>query len=215
MIGKLQTAAVLGGLLASGLLPAQKAAAESRGLYLDGRGGVTFVQDADNDALGTNVETSYDPGYSVAGAVGYDFGSFRLEGEISYREAAVDEIDVGFADLGASGDVYAVAGMVNAYYDFDLGSPWTPYVGGGVGGAVVGFDGVDTQALGEFSEDEDLVFAFQAAAGIGYEFTDNLTLYGGYRFFGTTEPELEDGAGTGFDSEFYSHSIEVGLRYTF
>ena len=107
--------------------------------------------------------------------------------------------------------------MVNAYYDLDLGSPWKPYLGGGIGAAVVGFYDAGVDGFGNFSDDEDLVFAFQAAAGIGYEFTDNLTLYGGYRFLGTTEPELEthDGANTDFDSEFYSHNIEVGFRFTF
>ena len=215
---QLQSATVLCGLLAASLLAAAPAAAESEGLYLDVRGGVTFVEDADNVANnGSAVETSYDPGYSAAGAVGYDFGDFRIEGEVSYREAGVDEVEDGTSSFSADGEVYAIAGMVNGYYDLDLGSSWKPYLGGGLGGAVVGFDNLETDAFGDLADDEDFVFAFQFAAGVGYEFTDNLALYGGYRFFGTTEPELEtnDGNNTEFDSELFSHNIEVGLRYTF
>lgn len=192
------------------------AAAESKGVYLDFRAGAMYLQDADNDASGSVLETSYDPGYAIALAGGYDFGDFRLEGEISSRSADVDEVE--FTGLGVTvdgaGDAFAVAGMFNAYYDFDLGSPWTPYVGGGIGAAVVGFNNWRVAGL-DLSDDDDLVFAFQGAAGLGYEFNDNFTLYGGYRFFGTTEPSLQNEAGNAFDSEFYSHSVELGIRYTF
>ncbi len=220
MWGQLRRATILGGLFAASLALAEGAAAESKGIYFDFHAGAVYVQEADNEAKsgGGKAETSYDPGYSLGIALGYDFGDFRLEGELSTREADLDEIDDAFlGEFNAGGNVFASAGMVNAYYDFDTGTPWRPYLGGGIGGAVVGFEDADTEAAGNFADDDDLVFAFQAAAGLGYEFNDNFTFYGGYRFFGTTPPDLEtnDDLKTDFESEFFSHTVEVGIRYVF
>lgn len=216
------TATLLCGVFALVVSSAEDAAAESEGFYFDVHGGGMYVHDADNEFDDFTIETSYDIGYSVGLSLGYDLGQFRIEGEISSRAADIDEgsangIFTGLGDI--DGDVYAVAGMVNAYYDFDFGSPWRPYVGGGVGGAIVGFGKLDGELGGAAfrfaDDDDDLVFAFQAAVGIGYHFNDNFALYGGYRFFGTTPAQISDVGNNNLETEFYSHSAELGIRYTF
>ena len=50
---------------------------------------------------------------------------------------------------------------------------------------------------------------------MSYQFSSNITGTLGYRFFDTLDPDLADSAGAGFDSEYRSHAIEVGLRLTF
>ena len=211
---QLRAVAIASGIFAMSFSPMKIAAAESKGFYGDFRAGVMLLQDADNDAGSVVLETSYDPGYAIALAVGYDFGDFRFEGEIFSREADVDDTKTNGVTVNGDGNAFAAGGMVNAYYDFDLGSPWTPYVGAGLGAAVVGFENWRAAGI-DLADDEDLVFAFQGAAGLGYEFNDRFAVYGGYRFFGTTDPSLEDDAGDDFDSEFYSHTIELGFRYIF
>ena len=54
--------------------------------------------------------------------------------------------------------------------------------------------------------------AFQAAAGIGYAVTEDLTLTLGYRLIGTNKAT--------FDSDnilelALNHNVELGLRYSF
>ena len=219
------TATLLCGVFALAVSSAKDAAAESEGFYFDVHGGGMYVHDADNEfeEFGDfTIETSYDIGYSVGLSLGYDLGQFRIEGEISSRAADIDEGSGSGVFSGLSnvdGDVYAIAGMVNAYYDFDFGSLWRPYVGGGFGGAIVGFNDLEGDVgaltLTFADEDDDLVFAFQAAVGIGYHFNDNFTLYGGYRFFGTTPAQISDVGNNNLETEFYSHSAELGIRYTF
>ena len=55
----------------------------------------------------------------------------------------------------------------------------------------------------------------QARAGIGYELSPTAVVSLGYRFFDTLDPEFDAQNGTSFDSEYRSHTVEVGLRYKF
>jgi opacity protein-like surface antigen len=66
------------------------------------------------------------------------------------------------------------------------------------------------------ADDSAGVFAYQVKAGIGYAFTESLDGTLGYRFFGTTSPDLVDATGLPFESDgLQSHIIEIGVRYRF
>ena len=112
-----------------------------------------------------------------------------------------------------------LAFMVNMDYDFDMGSPWKPYVGGGLGVASISLDA--ESADGEsFVDDRDTVFAYQVGAGIGYEFPlpegRSVTVSLDWRYFGTQTPTFT-GAVTGneFQTEISGHDIGIGLMYGF
>jgi opacity protein-like surface antigen len=197
--------------------------------YVSGSAGGVFVMDSNVTASAPAVggmldaDYSFDPGYGVSGAVGYDFGQFRLEGELSYREADLDSVTVntvtgpgvtltGLGTFPASGSGSIFGFMANGWYDFDTGTPWVPYLGGGIGGAMVGFDvaGLD---------ETDTVFAYQVGGGIGYEINSNVTVSLGYRLLGTTSPTFE-GPVAGFgnveaEADVLTHNVELGLRVTF
>jgi hypothetical protein len=40
--------------------------------------------------------------------------------------------------------------------------------------------------------------------------TETVTLFTGYRFFGTSDPEVE-----GIEAEYHSHNVEAGVRFEF
>ena len=172
------------------------------------------------------------PGFSLNGAVGYDFGPVRIEGELSWRRAGLDSltfesltlagtsVDLGNDEvsLKLKGDVSSLGLMVNAWYDIDTGTKWVPYFGGGLGTARIAL-GVDEARSGSLliaasADYSDWVFAYQVGAGVGYAISDNWMLQIGYRYFATTAPEFTEDDLT-IKSEFNTHNVGLGLRFRF
>ena len=119
-----------------------------------------------------------------------------------------------------SGDISALTFMGNVYYDFDLGSGWKPYVGGGLGMASISLESKSATDGRALADDKDTVFAYQAGGGVGYEFATSedhtITVSLDWRYFRTADPTFK-GAVTGaeFDTEIGGHEISLGLRYGF
>jgi opacity protein-like surface antigen len=190
------------------------AQAADKGMYVSGNLGVSILSDADNEALGIVIESSYDPGFNIGGAIGYNYGSVRAEGEIIYRRNDADELSVFGLSAPADGEVSAISFMVNGYYDFhSANSSMVPYLGGGLGAASVD---LDISALGvPLGDDSATVFAYQFMAGLGFNISPTTTLTAGYRYFATSDPEFTDPTGIKFDSEYQSHEFTFGARFMF
>ncbi len=182
-------------------------------------------------------------GSAMSGAVGYAFDNgWRVEGELGYRENTLDEMIVkspgslimllfpNFQGLpmetriqaaeaaqgrwNISGDAQVVALMVNGYYDFDIGSVWRPYVGGGVGRCLAWFQAEDVVA--SLVDDHDRVFAYQVGGGVGYEMIASggrpITVSLDYRYFRPMAATFEDDVtGREFEATLDGHQIGVGL----
>jgi OOP family OmpA-OmpF porin len=176
-----------------------------------------------------------DAGYSVGGDLEVDFADdaidleedwmgsvglghamhnsgWRLEGEIAYRDNALD------LDAPDGGDVTAWAAMFNAYYDFNKGGRFEPYVGVGVGAARLEANAVYNAGNDEF-DDEDTVAAYQAMAGVAIGLGERLDLDIGYRYFVAPEAEFDgfqDGVvPTTYGADYTHQAVTVGLRYQF
>ena len=135
-----------------------------------------------------------------------------------HRKAFEDGV-VNASPITVDGAFSMLAFMANVDYDFDTGSRWVPYVGGGLGVASISLDA--ESADGEsFVDDRDTVFAYQVGAGIGYEFPlpegRSVTVSLDWRYFGTQTPTFT-GAVTGneFQTEISGHDIGIGLMYGF
>lgn len=106
--------------------------------------------------------------------------------------------------------------MANAWYDFDLGLPVTPYVGGGIGLAQVKISGdLDGARLWEKN---DSVFAWQVGAGASMPISDSAKLFVDYRYFSAADAHLKLAPGYNggsIDADFNSHSLLVGVRFNF
>lgn len=196
--------------------------------YFSVQAGGTWLQDADvnyDDPDFLDDEIEFDAGYNVGAAFGYDYGMARLEFEIAYRQADIDTIQVDGINFNGDGDFSATSFMLNGYWDLETGSPVVPYFGGGVGVANVAVNDVSffDPAFGEvrFADDDDTVFAYQLAAGLAFALNPTMSLDLGYRYFGTSDPELEAdpqlvGFGPdGFETEFNSHNVSLGMRINF
>ena len=215
-------------VLLAASLPATVAA---EGLYASIGGGISYLQDADNtNFLPTvDVESSYDRGWVLSGAVGYALPTgFRLELEVAYRRFALDKLKInddgglGVALGGgplngvtaaADGHETALSLMANIWYDIPTGTRFTPYVGGGVGAARVALEEVGVGGI-EIVDGHDTVVGFQAGFGLAYAVAPNVSVTVDYRFFGTSPATFTDITGD-FQSEFHSHSIMGGIRVGF
>lgn len=193
------------------------------GIYVEGRGGASFLTDSDTEFFGADAEAGFDTGWLIDGAVGYAHDS-GLRGEIAlgYRENDTDELDVELVGkLDLDGEVTAFSAMFNGYYDFHLDkfgaegaiTKLTPFIGAGIGAAVIGADAKIAGA--RIVDDSDTVFAFQAIAGLSYGFTPNLAATLTYAYFTTSDPKFEDELGGEFEAEYASHNVMAGLRYSF
>jgi opacity protein-like surface antigen len=145
-------------------------------------------------------------GYDIDAIAGYDFGMFRLEGEIGYKRSKIDnaEVDGAFitaleaglnpgtvgtpfvfddTDFDLSDRVSVLSGMVNALLDFGNEDGLSFYAGGGFGRARV-------KMLG----DSDSAWAWQGIAGVRFAISPNIDLGLKYRYFRTGNLDLFPGS---------------------
>jgi opacity protein-like surface antigen len=221
--------------------------------YVGLEGGVTFPQSQDLDGSITFDNTAnfpdvvstrvgklrYHPGYDLDVVGGYDFGMFRLEGELGYKRSKLKDVTVDNTFLGslntASGNSFTsssfdlnnhatvLSAMVNGLADFGGNGGVGAYVGGGVGYA-------DVKEFGGSKGN----FAWQILAGVYTPITENLDVGLKYRYFDggrvnrTTAFDFAAGAadcggvactgGTAFfnsNGHYRSHSILASLIYNF
>ena len=88
-------------MIVAAVFMATSAQAASGKMYFSGSAGVSITEDL--DFPGTNI--SFDPGYNVGGALGYDIGRFRVGSvEIDEMNGVASPIDSEI-DAGAFGSV--------------------------------------------------------------------------------------------------------------
>lgn len=203
------------------------------GFYLGSVSSLTFMDDLDFSVLGTDVRSEYDMGTYSALRAGYSFGSYgfvspRIELEIGYGRADVDEHFVG--GVGAGGDSFgsarAIQGYLNGYLDVPTGTAFTPYFGGGVGAMNLELRRQGTSGTGVVLDDDDTKFAYHLDAGVGIELSSisffrdmslftNTTFDIGYRYTAADDFDFTAVDGTTSSTDFSSHALTVGFRRQF
>ncbi len=173
-----------------------------------------------------NDRVEFDPGINVGGTAGYDFGIFRMEGELSYKHSEIHSItdqSNGFQFHSVDGNLGALAMMFNTFIDLHNPTPITPYFGGGIGFALlhlsdtfaVDAQGGAPQQLLLYPSDDATVFAYQAGAGLEIAINRLLSLDLGYRYFGTAKARFDSNFDTSTSLQFESHNAVVGVRFKF
>lgn len=219
------------GLALASTAIASPAFARDNQWYVGVDGGAMLVEDM-NLSITSSLNTSdakldLDTGYDVGGVVGYDFGGFRLESEVSYRDASINNVSgtTPFLPSGATGSPlisgsYAANGganalsfMVNGLLDFGDDDGLQGFVGGGVGVARV--DVKNIFAAPAWLDDSDTGFAWQALAGIRAPLSDSWDVGLKYRFFNAPNVDLVSADGRNVGTRFRSHSLMGSLVYNF
>ncbi len=184
------------------------------GWYAAGQIGGSVQTDSDASLSGVTNLVEYKGGWGLSGSGGYAWGNgFRTEGELSYRRSSVDKVK-GTGAGTADGGLHNVALMANLFYDFDTGTRFAPYVGFGIGGAVVSPDDLKT-INGATFDDERIAFAYQGIAGLAVAMDENWSLTADYRYFATPDVKSGTNGSARGEIENASHNFMLGVRYAF
>ena len=151
---------------------------------------VMFLDDSESVTSGTNMTNmgpveyradatnEFKAGFKVSGMLGREFGNgFRLQVEGFFARANLSKLtytgissplllgaEIPSESIPVSGPADQLGAMVNVWYDFNEGSRWRPFIGGGLGFVQVDWGGVkyDDQALAQTVAD-------QAALGLALQ----------------------------------------------
>jgi opacity protein-like surface antigen len=108
--------------------------------------------------------------------------------------------------------------MLNVYYDFDTKTAFTPYVGFGLGMALVNFKT-------PLYDENDNTMAWSIGAGVAYAINNNISIDFGYRYTDLGKAQLETKfqpdwvisgpLPTKVEHSLAMHDFTLGVRYTF
>ncbi len=207
--------------------------------YVGVEGGPTLVESqtytvtSTTDATrGSTDSAKYKGGANVDGIIGYDFGGFRLEGEVGYQRAGIKSLSAtgvtpfavaggafsGIAPAGtftyAGGNTSVLSFMLNGLLDFGPDDGLQGFVGGGVGVARVKSQ-IGLNTYGNFLNDSNSVFAWQAIAGVRAPLSKHLDVGLKYRYFNASGINYVDAVGDAVNTKYRSHSLMGSLIYNF
>ena len=203
--------------LVSFLVFSVSAHAQDSGNYIAFGLGITETDDTSFQVAPGTIDTEFDDDWNYSAAYGWKRGSYRFEGELVVGEDDVSSHTLnGGAPLdGPTGGINMAGILANGYYDFSTASALTPYVGAGLGLAMIEAEGFGVDAIPDVLDDDDTVIAYQIMAGIGYDLSDRTSLFAEYRYFGTESADVTTSVSTGsVDTEldFSSNQFRFGVR---
>lgn len=182
-------------------------------LYLSLGAGITHANDSDWDSAGLSGTIDIDNAANFSLAFGGGVArNVRTEVELAYRNANLSEISIdGGGSASLDGELKTWTLLVNGYYDFMEGQKFRPYLSAGLGAArhegdISAVGGIGTPG----ADGSDTVFAYQVGAGAGYALTDKTSLWGGYRYLGTSDPDFD-----GLSAEYHAHEFRAGVKFSF
>lgn len=222
-------------------IPVEEADWYFRGDFAAGFGGSPSV-----NVLGTNLvesifgsgqySQSFEPSFTGGVGVGYIWSpNWRTDFTVDIHSIMHAEYTGnGFVSFNGAPAVYTVAEdktkfmstilLLNAYYDFRTGTPWTPYLGGGLGFAVNQLTQSSTlneNGLGGATTSQrstDVAFAAAAMVGVSYDFSSFFAIDVNYRFLhiGGSQVTLSNMNVPLYTTEvgdLNEHQIRAGFRF--
>ena len=207
--------------------------------YFGGQTGWTALEtQSGNLALTTGgtvpVRESFDDGINVGVRGGYEWGPWRFEEEFRFLTNGLSTVTLGpsaalaakFGTAGGtssavSGDRNGFAFMTNAIYDFAVGWPVTPHIGGGIGAVILhAGSSIRSGGLPKFPAGGDIAssttteFGYQGIAGIRYNINPALAFDLDYRYLATTDPTFKSVLGANH-SGYSTHNLVASLTVRF
>jgi opacity protein-like surface antigen len=166
--------------------------------------------------------TTFDPGFAVNGALGYEFGLVGVDGEFSYLRSQTDVVaSTATGPAEGLGNVALRAYMANVRLNLAPGSPVSPYVGAGIGGYKSYLHDVSNVTAHAFGFDangtsDGVTLAYQFRAGIGFGLGGRSEVQVGYRYLRGSEllflgTEFGDLRPDGVRTHHLEGSVKVGF----
>ena len=179
--------------------------------------GITATDDTSFEVAPGTIDTEFEDDWNYGAAYGWKREGYRYEIELLVGEDDVSSHTLnGGAPLGGpTGGINMAAAMFNGYYDFTTSTAFSPYVGGGLGLAMIEAESFGVAAIPDVLDDDGTVIAYQLMAGVGYDISDRTTIFAEYRYFGTESVDVTTSAATGSvatDFDFGSSQFRFGVR---
>jgi len=191
---------------------------------------VTLSAVTADGVVNQDLELEMGPGFAVHGGLGESFSrwiSAELLGGFYYH--GVDEATgAGGVGRGLDADLFQVPIMLNLVVHVPLRSRLTPVVGGGAGAVISWLDMDDQISIGDGNilrvngSSTEVTFAYQAFAGLRYQYGDGAVVSLTYRLTGVGSPTWGlDDADTGRSAadlkahDLFVHSITLGFHLGF
>jgi opacity protein-like surface antigen len=200
------------------------------GFYADVHGGTGITWNGttrlSSDAAPSSItgHTNYDVGWLAGASAGYAWNlwkqGFATEFEFTFRQNHIDRIATTGLPLTIGGDLHSYNIFLNQYYRFVNRTPFTPYIGGGIGESTVVLNntrpafGFDTGPFGG----TDAVFGYQGIAGVSYPIAPHLSLAAEYRYFATLRPGFQQqvsGIETKISPDYAANNVLLRVVYAF
>jgi opacity protein-like surface antigen len=200
---------------------------EGAGPYFRTELGPNFTQDGRLTKFGSSTRNNveFDTGFTFDAAVGYAFNKYlAADFEFGYIGTTIDSVSGYFVNDDTF--LYNAPFLANVTFSYPIPRTIiTPYIGAGVGGSVTVFDtdGFGNSSDAVFGSDTDVVFAWQAFAGLRFELNKQISMGVGYKYFSTegssfSYPPLFPGTGPDFHVGFdgvRSHSVLFAFQMKF
>lgn len=170
--------------------------------------GFAEAEDEEGDEFDIETDMGWLAGVAAGARV---MDMLRVEIELSHLQQDVssysenDGPDIAVED-GSISSTYLLG---NVWFDFDTGSGFTPYLGGGVG---LGHVSAEGDPLGD-DVYEGIALAYQLGAGVDIAVTDNISVDLGYRWKSIVGAETEDDDGDQASGALGNHTFQAGLRF--
>jgi opacity protein-like surface antigen len=206
------------------------AIARAGGFYADVHGGATIPWNetarvsSDIAPASVNAHTNYDLGWLAGASAGYQWDQgwargFASEFEFTFRQNHINRIATS-APITLGGDLHSYAMMLNGYYRFLNSTPFTPYIGGGIGEASIALNNTRFAGLpnlGPFSG-TDAVLAYQGIGGVSFPICPHVSMAAEYRYFGTLRPGFQQtvaGQELKISPDYYTNNVVLRAVYSF
>ncbi len=173
---------------------------------------------------------SFEPSFTGGAGVGYVWGpNWRTDFTVDVH--SIMHAEQTGSDFSGADDIVAedktkmmsTILLLNGYYDFRTGTPWTPYLGGGLGFAVNQLTqsstlNVNGAAGTSTARSTDTAFAAAAMVGVSYDFSSYFAIDVNYRFLhiGGSQVTLSDMGVPVYTTEIgdlNEHQIRAGFRF--
>lgn len=179
--------------------------------------GITSIDDTSFQVAPGTIDTEFDDDWNYSAAYGWKRDDYRYEVELVLGEddVASHKLNGGAPLAGSAGGINMAGVLFNGYYDFSTASAFTPYVGGGVGLAMLEAEDFRVDAIPDVLNDDDTVIAYQLMAGIGYDLSDRTNIFAEYRYFSTESADVTTSTSTGSiatNFDYASNQFRFGVR---
>jgi opacity protein-like surface antigen len=195
------------------------------GPYFRAEAGPTIYQNGELKTFGGPASGSvhYRVGAMTDADFGYAFNKYIEAGiELGFNGTTIDSIP-GYSLRNAQ--YYNVPFLANVTFSYPIPHTFlTPYIGGGAGGSDAIFDpdqmsnGSGPGSVAVYGSENDVVFAWEAYAGLRFQFTPNMSLGLGYKYFATGDPNFSYPPSPNFNVGFRgveTHSIMASFTLSF